>query len=233
VSNLAKEIERKGKNWYKHFGREKFKPWANIRDDIQTSVNKIFVSRMPRHTVTAGAHEETIIKKERRDKNRTLEVRGGYAKMGDMVRADVFVDEAGKNYVVPIYSVDIFSKKTLPNKYVPDDYSLTYEQWPSVKDDGLKFRFSIFKDDLISINGKMYYVSFFEASTVNVNVKNVDGSIFPDKKNTRDPYTKKIGYRPKTKTKKCVLKKYSVDMLGNYKEVKQEKRLGNRFRSRV
>jgi len=233
VSNLSRQMERKGQNWYKHFGREKFKPWDNIREDIQKDVENVFVSRMPRHTVTGAAHEETIISGEERDKNRTLEVRGGFAKMGNMVRADVFVDEEGRNYVVPIYTVDIFSKKPLPDKYVPDDYSLSYEKWPSIKDDNLKFKFSIFKDDLISINGTMYYVSFFEASTVNVNIKNVDRSIFPDKKDAKDPYTKKICYRPKTRGKKCLLKKYSVDMLGNYKEIRQETRLGNRFKGWV
>ena len=124
-----------------------------------------------------------------------------------MVRADIFVDEAGKHYVVPIYTTDIFTNKPLPDKYVPHDRNIHYEQWPSIFDNDLQFKFSLFKDDLISINDKMYYVSFFEATTVNVNVKNVDGSIFPDKKNSQHPYTKKIGYRPKGRTKKCVLKK--------------------------
>ena len=233
VSNLAKQMEKKGKNWYKHFGRDKFKPWDSIRNDIESEVSDIFVSRMPRHTVTAAAHKDTVISKEKTTPKRMVEINKGYAEMGDMVRADIFVDKAGRNYVVPIYSVDIFTNKLLPDKYVPHDRSLPYEKWPSVKDDNLEFKFSIFKDDLIRINGKMYYVSFFEATTVNVNVKNVDGSIFPSKKNAKDPYTKKIGYRPKSRTKKCVLKKFSVDMLGNFKEVKQENRPGNRFDNKI
>ena len=248
VSNLSKEIERKGKNWYKHFGKDKFKPWGNVRKDIQAAVDNIFVSRMPRHTVTSSAHdenpeslvEERRIKKERKKnpkkkidsmpiKNRIIKFNCGYAEMGDMVRTDVFVDKDEKNYVVPIYSVDIFSNKPLPDKYVPHERTLPYEQWPSICNNDLKFKFSLFKDDLISINDKMYYISFFEASTVNVNVKKIDGSIFPGKKNAKDPYTKKMGYRPKRRGKKCVLKKYSVDMFGNYNEIKQEKRLGNKF----
>jgi|GEM_PF-1520869 len=233
VSNLARKMERKGKNWYKHFGRDKFKPWESIREDIQRAVGNVFLSRMPRRTVTGGGHKETVVSKAKASKKRVIEVNLGYVEMGDMVRADVFADAAGKNYVVPIYSVDIFSNKPLPDKYVPDDNSLTYEQWPRVKESNLKFRFSLFKDDLISVNDKMYYVSFVEAGTVNINVKNIDSSIFPDKKDATDPYTKKIGYRPKSKTKKRVLKKYSVDMLGNYKEIRQEKRLGNRFKSGV
>jgi len=230
VSILAKAIERKGKNWYKHFGRDKFKPWNSVREDIQKAVGEVFISRMPRHKATGAAHKETIASlRESPSTKRVIRLKGGYAEMGDMVRADVFVDEAGKNYVVPIYTVDIFSNKPLPDKYVPDDRTIPYKQWPSIFDDGLNFRFSFFKDDLISINGKMYYVSFFEATTTNVNVKNIDGSFFPDKKNAQDPYTKKTCYRPKSKKKKIVLRKYSVDMLGNYKEIKEEKRLGNKF----
>lgn len=229
VSNLSRQMERKGKNWYKHFGKDKFKPWEQIKEDIQKAANDIFVSRMPRHTVTAAAHKETIISKEITDNKRTIRIRGGYAEMGDIVRADVFVDKNGGNYVVPIYSVDIFSNKPLPEKYVPHDRTLPYEQWPSVFDKDLKFMFSIFKDDLISVNDKMYYVSFIEAMTVNLNVENIDGSIFTDKEDSKEPYIKKIGYRPRSRRNKCILKKYSVDLLGKYKEIKQEKRLGNRF----
>ncbi len=223
VSNLAKEIERKGKNWYKHFGRDKFKPWGNIREDVQAAVDKVFVSRMPRHTVTAAGHEETIISKEKISKNRTIKIRGGYAEMGDMVRADVFVDNVGKNYVVPIYSVDIFSNKPLPDKYLHKN-DAPYDQWPSVKESKLKFKFSLFKDDLISINGQMYYVDYIRATRSKISVKKTDGSFID---NIKEEKTKEIGY------KNMELKKYSVDMLGNYKEVKQEKRLGNRFKSGV
>lgn len=232
VSNLSKEIERKGKNWYKHFGRDKFKPWATVREDIQGRVNNIFISRMPRHKVTAAAHKETVESPAKKPSNkRVIRVNKGYAEMGEMVRADIFTDNSGKNYVVPIYTTDIFANKPLPDKYVPDDRLLPYEKWPSVVEKNLKFKFSLFKDDLISINDKMFYVSFFEATTTNVNVKNIEGSKFPDKIGAQDPYTKKICYRPKKR--KCVLKKYSVDMLGNYKEVEQEKRIGNRFEKMV
>jgi len=223
VSNLAKQIERKGKNWYKHFGRDKFKPWDNIRGDIQAAVDKIFVSRMPRHTVTAAAHKETTLSKAEATKKRVIEINRGYAEMGNMVRADVYVDKAGKNYVVPIYSVDIFSKKPLPDKYLHKN-DAPYDQWPSVKDDNLEFRFSIFKDDLISIDGQKYYVDYVRATRSKISVKKNDGS-FIDK--IKGEKTKEVSYKNKE------LKKYSVDMLGKYKEVKQEKRLGNKFKSGV
>lgn len=223
VSNLSKQIERKGKNWYKHFGRDKFKPWDNIRDDIQATVDKVFVSRMPRHTVTAAAHKETVVSKEEATKKRVIEINRGYAEMVNMVRADVYVDMAGKNYVVPIYSVDIFTNKPLPDKYVPHDRTIPYEQWPSIFDNNLKFKFSLFKDDLISINGKMYYVDFIGGTRPNIEVKNINGAIF---KSTKDK-TRSMAYL------KVKLRKFSVDILGNYKEVRQEKRLGNRFENRI
>ncbi len=218
VSNLSKQIEEKGKHWYKHFGRDKFKPWDDIRMDIEESVEDVFVSRMQRHKVTGAAHKETVLKKKEESKKRVIEVNGGYAEMGEMVRADVFVDEKGKNYVVPIYSVDIFSNKPLPNKYLNKN-SAAYRDWPSVKDDNLNFKFSLFKDDLISLDGKMYYVDYVRATRSVISLKKPDGSDF--EKTGKN--AKEASYR------NAELRKYSADLLGNYKEIKQEKRLGNRF----
>lgn len=223
VSNLAKEIERKGKNWYKHFGRDKFKPWDNIREDIQDAVDKIFVSRMPRHTVTGAAHKDTVekISNDKKINKRVMNINGGYAEMGEMVRADIYTDKNGKNYVVPIYSTDIFSKKPLPDKYIHKN-DAPYEQWPSAKDKGLKFRFSLFKDDLISLDGEKYYIAHVRGTRSKIVVKNIDGSSFENGTDKNEQ-----AYR------NSELKKYSVDILGNYKEVKQEKRLGSRYERRV
>ncbi|OHB61334.1 MAG: type II CRISPR RNA-guided endonuclease Cas9 [Planctomycetes bacterium RBG_13_46_10] len=238
VSNLAKEIEREGKSWFKRFDflREKFKPWQNIREDILNEVEKIFVSRMPRHKVTAPAHDETIeslvekrrIKKAKKkkpdkkidslpmDTNRVIKVNKGYAGIGEMVRADVFTDGNGKNYVVPIYAVDMFSKEPLPDKYLHKN-DAPYETWPSATADNLKFKFSLFKDDLISINGEMFYINFIQGTRSKINVRSIDGAV----------KEKETGY------KKVELKKYMVDLLGNYKEIKKEKRLGNEGVKRV
>jgi len=233
VSNLSKEIERKGKNWYKHFDfiRNKFKPWTTIREDIQTKVNHVFISRMPRHKVTGSAHDDEIwsfdeeirIKKAQKKKKKISSIpkdtgkviitNKGYAKIGEMVRADVFTDDKGKNYVVPIYAFDIFSKKPLPNKYLHKN-DAPYETWPRVEENSLKFKFSLFKDDLISIDGEMYYVNFVQGTRSKINVRSIDGSI----------KEKELGY------KNAHLKKYSVDMLGNYKEVVHEKRQGNKLK---
>jgi CRISPR-associated endonuclease Csn1 len=221
ASNLAKQIERSGKNWYKHFARDKFKPWKTIREDIDGVVKKVFVSRMPRHKVTAEAHKDTIASIEKMPLNkRTIKINNGYAEMGEIVRADVFTDDKGKNYVVPIYTADIFAKKTLPDKYI-DGNDIPYEQWPSSSAKNLKFKFSLFKDDLISIDNQMYYVDFFGGTRPTISVANIDGTPFKTKNGKKE-----IRYR------NLEFKKYSVDMLGNYKEVKEEKRLGNRFENK-
>ena len=221
VSHLARQMEKKGKNWYKHFGRDKFKPWDNIRDDIQSAVNNIFVSRMPRHTVTTAAHKDTVFSNKEAPKKRVIEINKGYAEMGEMVRADVFVDDAGKNYVVPIYTVDIFSNKSLPEKYIYRN-DAPYDNWPSVTDDNLTFKFSLFKDDLVSINSQFYYVNCVKGTRSNIKVENVNGSVFESNNKISE-----LAYR------NVELKKYSVDIFGNYREVKQEKRLGNRFQNSV
>ena len=222
VSNLSKEMERKGKNWYKHFGRDKFRPWNSIRDDIKNAVDNVFVSRMPRHTVTAAAHKDTIISKEKANKKRIIEINSGYAEMGDMVRADVFNDHKGKNYIVPIYTVDIFSNKPLPEKYIAKS-DASYDQWPSVKADNLEYKFSLFKDDLISIDGDMYYIDHIKGTRPKIIVRNIDGTTF---ESTKDKI-RSVAYR------KVELKKYSVDMLGKYKEIRHEKRLGNRLKRNI
>lgn len=213
VSNLAKEMEEKGKGWVRHFDflRERFKPWHTIREDIDQTVNGVFVSRMPRHKVTASAHKDTVSSlKDASIKNRVLNINGGYAVMDEMVRADFFEDKNGKNYVVPIYASDIFSKNPLPDKYLKKN-DAPYDQWPSVTVDRLKFKFSLFKDDLISIDGTMYYVNFVQGTRAKINVKSIDGTI----------KEKETAYR------NVELKKFSVDLLGSYKEVKGEVRIGN------
>lgn len=217
VSNLAKEIERKGKNWYKHFGRDKFKPWDSIRDDIEKTASEIFVSRMPRHTVTGAGHKDGINSLKEASKNRIIMINGGYSDIGPMVRADVFTDEKGWNYMVPIYSMDIVANRPLPDKYINKN-DAPYEEWPSVEESGLSFKFSLFKDDLVEIDGIMYYIDHIRGTRSKLSVKNINGSSFKNGINEKE-----IGYR------KISLKKYSVDILGCYKEIKQEKRQLNKY----
>ncbi len=217
VSNLAANIERKGKNWYKHFARDSFKPWKTIREDFLSAIESIFVSRMPRRVVTGSAHKEKTQSFQKPSRKRIIKVNEGFADLGPMARADFYVDGKGQNFAIPIYPVDIYSHEPLPDKYI-DKSDQPYSQWPSVTDNDLKFRFSLYKDDLISINGQMFYVSFVKGTRPIIAVKNVDGSLFDD------------GYREKEISYRRVeLKKFSVDLLGTYKEIRQERRVGSRF----
>ncbi|MDH4203770.1 MAG: type II CRISPR RNA-guided endonuclease Cas9 [Phycisphaerae bacterium] len=144
VSNLSRDMERKGKGWFRHFDflREKFKPWGTVREDIQNTISDIFVSRMPRHTVTGAGHEDTVRPLVESPKNRVTRINQGFANMGPMVRADIYMDKNGKNYVVPLYAVDFAANKPLPDKYVHKS-DAPYDEWPSVKGDGLGFKFSV------------------------------------------------------------------------------------------
>ena len=174
---------------------------------------------MPRHKVTGGAHKETIETLKEMPKNkRVIKVNKGYADIGEMIRADIYTDEKGKNYVVPLYAEDFSSNRPLPDKYIPGK-STPYENWPGALEKNLKFKFSLFKDDLVEIDGEKYYVDFVEGTGNAIKVRNIDGSKF---KSTNDK-TRKFG------CKNVQLKKYAIDMLGNYKEIEQEKRLGNKF----
>lgn len=219
VSNLARQMERKGKNWFRHFDflREQFKPWPSVREDIQNAVNHIFVSRMPRHTVTEAGHKETIYALDadtkENPKKRVISVNHGFAEMGPIVRADLYADKNGKNYVVPLYAVDFAANKPLPNRYI---CNTTYDKWPTTEEKGLTFKFSLFKDDLVEIDGIKYYIRHIN-SDGRIAVKKIDGSGFKEGEKDRISY------------KTVKLKKYSVDILGNYKEIKQEKRLGNKY----
>ena len=63
----------------------------------------------------------------------------------------------------------------------------------------------------------MYYVDFVEGTQANIKVRNINGSTFE----STNEKTRKFGYR------NVGLKKFSIDLLGNFREVKHEKRVGN------
>jgi CRISPR-associated endonuclease Csn1 len=146
-----------------------------------------------------------------KENNKTgIEVRKGLAERGDMVRVDVFTKDK-KYYLVPIYVSD-FRKKDLPNKAI---VSLKSEnEWITI-DKTYSFKFSLFKDDLIEIKNKKEkifgYFGRVHRSTGGIDIKS--------------------HYKPKEKDKslgsRCLLdfKKYQIGVLGNYTEVKYEKRI--------
>lgn len=150
-----------------------------------------------------------------------LKVRNGIADNGQQARIDIFIKRNKKGkpefYAVPIYVSDMVSDR-LPSKAViplkPE------EEWIEI-DDTFEFQFSLFGNDLLAINksGKpedeifgYYMQGSFNRWTGAIDL------------NAHDSSQKYIGKGIKTL---AYIKKYQVDTLGNYSEVKKEKRIGN------
>lgn len=146
-----------------------------------------------------------------------IHVRNGFANNSAMPRVDVFVkkNKKGKNewYIIPLYLSD-FGKK-LPDKIITSGKGVLQ------LDDSYTFCFSLYHDSLMSINktGKpedefIGYFGGFDRSTCSITIEAPDNS------------TKLRGIGIKTLHS---IKKYQVDVLGEYHEIKKEKR--REFRS--
>ena len=142
-------------------------------------------------------------------------VRGGLAKNASMPRVDVFTkkNKKGKNeyFLVPIYVSDF--GKELPNKAITSKKDC----WLEINDE-YTFCFSLFPDTLIAINptGKPEdeFLGYYKCCDISSGVFKIDS---PDRSITDKRFS--------TKTS-AYIKKYQVGILGDYHEVKQEKRLG-------
>jgi CRISPR-associated endonuclease Csn1 len=190
------------------------------KDGREIPFNRLLISRPPRASVTGAAHKETI-QRPSDYKGRGVSVNSGKGMCdnGDMPRVDVFT-KRGKYYLVPIYVVD-FAKKALPN--------ITAYGEELAED--AQFLFSLYKDEIISISTK---------ATANKPAKEVKGFfmqlIGPSiLLNTIDNGAKEFFINTKINGKyTCQLnvlnalkvKKYTIDPLGYYHEVRGEKRLG-------
>ncbi|MCK7461233.1 MAG: hypothetical protein MZU84_03780 [Sphingobacterium sp.] len=152
-----------------------------------------------------------------------LPVRNGVADNGDMVRIDIFskTNNKGKNqyFAIPIYVSDLI-KPNLPNKIVSGGKN----GWIEINDD-YNFQFSLFRNDLISINesgkevkkGFLYYNSF-DIDSSRIIVESIDRSHLADSNIKEKQYQKRYSILNLPK-----IKKYQVDILGNYSEVKRKK----------
>lgn len=144
-----------------------------------------------------------------------VRVHHGFAENTTMARVDVFSKNNKKGikefYLIPIYIADF--GKDLPNKAISRGES----GWVNI-DENFQFEFSLFKDTLISINktGKLedeifgYYISTHRGT----------GAISFDSTDRSVQY-EGIGVKSLHS-----FKKYQVGILGDYHEVKNEKRLG-------
>lgn len=171
-----------------------------------------------------------IVRKVQIEANATLGVklkdREGFAGNGDCVRLDIFYVEGEGYYFVPIYVSDTI-KDRLPNKACLQGKS--YENWKEMKDED--FLFSLYPKDLIYIRGKNKIKlnagnksgEYIEVEGTFAYYINAGISVAQIAVQTQD--NKYIQPSLGIKSLK-EFKKYEVDVLGNYHEVKiPEKRM--------
>lgn len=219
--NKYNYTKKYGEAWYKAL-KTKFKePWIGFRLNVEKSLEDIFVSRAPRHKATGEVHQETIRSLNpkhpnynEKDLKSGINIRGGLANNGDMLRTDVFVRKNAKGkdefYLVPIYLSDI-PKGVLPNKAIvafKDE-----AEWLEM-DENYQFKFSLFLDDLVKVTKKEKEVlGYFKGTNRCLGQITID---LPDSSQT----ISSIGVKTLDK-----VQKYQVDPLGNYAEIKKETRL--------
>lgn len=206
-------------------------PLENFHEAVQESVTNIFVSHMPRRKISGAAHEETIYSpitlsthkadgtveylKGNSAKN-NVKLPHGLAKNDSMPRVDIFQHKTTKKYyVVPLYVSD-FVQPTLPNKAIVQGNKPWIEM-----DEAYEFQFTFYKNDLIEIKTKktatkesaqlLGYFDGAHSGTANIIFKAQDG---------RQSHS--LGIQ-----NAVFVKKYNVDPLGEYVEVKNEKRQGS------
>ncbi|CAA6819482.1 MAG: CRISPR-associated protein, Csn1 family [uncultured Sulfurovum sp.] len=115
LSTLSAKIE--GFNYQKSAEKAKkirfIPPLENFRDEVQKSINAIFVSNAPRRKITGSAHKETIVSKKVKSPEGKFEVNGGIAENGEVKRVDIFLKNK-KYHMIFIYTAD-FEKNKLPD----------------------------------------------------------------------------------------------------------------------
>lgn len=210
-----------GEAWFKSLKHKFSEPWSGFRNDVENSLNDVFVSRPPRKSATGEIHQETIRPLNPKHKNYSekdiksgIFVRGGLANNGNMLRTDVFAkkNKKGKDefYLVPIYLSDL--GKPLPNKAI---VPLKFEDDWLILDETYTFKFSLYMDDLIKVKkgdneALLGYFCGTDRASGAISLENHDRS-----QKHRGVGVKKLD----------VFQKFSVDPLGNIVEIKHEVRL--------
>ncbi len=215
ICSILKDLEEKGQRPKHHL----IMPWKTFREDVQKTLDNIFVSHQSRHKATGEIHEATIRTLNPNHKNYNpknlksgMKIRGGLANYGEMLRTDVFVKKTktGKNnfYLVPVYLSDM--GKELPNKAIV--VHKPESEWIAI-DDTFKFKFSLYMDDLVKVTkGKKTILGYFKGThrvNASITLKAHDESF----------EVSGIGVKQLDN-----IQKYMVDPLGVTIEVKQERR---------
>ena len=233
AKNLSNEIKKD------FLTNREFSEGKKYRESIERLLEKVFVSRKVRAKVTGALHQETI--RSLKDKvdiqndialGKQRAIRHGYADNGEMPRIDIFTDNKGKFYAVPIYTMDFASKK-LPNKAPIAGKT----EWLEM-DENYEFKFSLYKNDLIAIQKNkmsepvLCYFGGFDISSVSIAVKKHDRKYENLNDNEKQVFTKldKEGLQRGIGIKTLkVFKKMIVSPLGevsefNFKERQSFKR---------
>lgn len=165
--------------------------------------------------------------------NNTVEVKRGDARASNkhigcarndsnsMIRVDVFYMEDDGYYYVPIYITDVV-KDELPNRAVVADKS--HGEWKVMDDKD--FLFSMYPHDLIYVERKkVFKLTAPKDSSLDPIISKTKGFFYYRSFNSHtgsfEIYTHDSSYYKESlggKTLSC-LKKYTVDVLGNYSEV--------------
>ena len=184
------------------------------------TLNRLLISRPPRASVTGAAHKETIQSPQTyKGRGVKVNVGKGICDNGDMPRVDVFTKE-GEYYLVPIYVAD-FAKRALP----------TITAYGEELVENATFVFSIYKDEIIGITTKAtankpskevkgYFAQLIGPSILLNSFDNGEAEFF------RYDNGKKKFVCQLNVLSALAVRKFTIDPLGYYHEVKGEKRLG-------
>jgi len=206
-------------------------PLEDFGKRVKESLSKVFVSHMPRRKVSGAAHKATVysaktlsMKKENGkvdalkggSVSNNVKLKHGIALNDGMPRVDLFQNKKTKKYyLVPIYVSD-FVKDKLPNKAIVQGTKPWIEM-----DDEYEFLFSFYKRDLIEIKTKQTAnkESILAFGYFNTAVSSTAQILFNNHKGDEEFLFGSQNL--------VFIKKYQVDPLGNYVEVKSEKRQGS------
>lgn len=156
----------------------------------------------------------------------------GIADNAKMIRVDIF-EKAGKFFLVPIYVSDIV-KEELPNLAIKANSSKS--EW-TLMDESFNFKFSLYPNDLVRIKyNSLKSFKNTNAKNVNIQLKDLFGYYRGTDSSTSSMEIfahdnswaiRGVG----VKSGIISFEKYTVDPLGNYSLVKEEKRNGLAKRS--
>jgi CRISPR/Cas system Type II protein with McrA/HNH and RuvC-like nuclease domain len=188
-------------------------PWETFREDVNSALADICVSRMPTRGITGEAHEGTIYSPKAEEKSGKLVNDGkAFLKNGSMVRLDVFKKQNKKGkwefYAVPVYAHHLSGKAELPIRYYP----AKGKDEAGFIDDSFTFLCSFYPNDLVQTQKeKGCLFGYFKGYDVS------GGTLKIQSPNILRKDLDRIGIKTLDN-----IEKYVIDVLGTYHKVKKE-----------